>query len=629
MWDRDFLDKWDMGKRMESRLFCFGSGTTDEGSGSNDDSGGRKPGEGQVFGVDGVSKTGSTSRDAAIGYTDGSGGQGVNYNALQNATRSQTNAAVAAANAAAQAGGDAQAQSAAARATLNNVSPQDAADRAVAMQNTFGAGAGIAQALGMGPNAARVTAADEAAMNAMFAGNARANAAASGYNPAADMGLGFMPGYDPSTDMGFGYMPGGNPGQAAIQTIDNMLGKLEQMKAREAQRRALSGGQTTADVQALNAQAGEVYYDEKTGTYKAGALPDTQPTVSALPDVGLGFAYMPPQTADEVRAMSDAAGEVYYDEVTGRYMPGPLPGISPAPIPSASYFADLSVPRANVNNVSVSGPNLPPPTITDQSGVTFDTTTGEIISRPSNASYFADLGGNYRPASGNNASYFGDLGAGLERIDSPMVPVSPPPRYQTNAQRDFYEGLAGQGDAAMNAFRAELRNLDNRGFMGRQIAGGIGADGVPNYDLTFPEGSRIRGVTNTNFVDLPFLGTTPISTYTGMNNPNAQDSMADSGDESVVAPIDNPLTNQPRCPDGYVFDDDLQACRLDVSGGASQAQTGDGDIYYRRTALDDAPANVPSGFDFGAANRRFTQSYGYRPDYYRSPMSLTGFTRLS
>lgn len=552
MWDRDFLNKWDMGRRIEARLFCFGSGDTDEGSGgggSDNDSGGRQPGDPVVFGVDGVSKTGSTSRDAAIGFTDGSGGQGANFDALQNANRSQTNAAVAAANAAAQAGGDIRAQNTAARSTLNNVSPDLAAERAVAMQNTFGAGAGVAQALGMGPNAGRVTAAEEAAMNALVGNNVQANAVGQTYNPASDMGFGFTP------------LPGAY--QAPINTIDTMLDTLARMEARDAERRAMFGGQTAADVQALNAQAGEVYYDETTGTYKAGPIPDTRPQDFANASITNN-----PMT-------------------TGFGPPVMSPSIDLGPSTS-------SAPR----DVSVSGTNLPPATITDMSGTTFDTTTGEIL-------------------------------GGLERIDGPAIPTPPPPRYQTNAQRDFFEGLAAQGDNAMNAFQAELRNLDNRGFLGRQIAAGIGADGVPNYDMSFPEGSRIRGVTTTNFVDLPFMGTTPVSTYTGLNNPNAPADTSDDGSDNIVAPQTNPMTNQPRCPDGYIFDDDLQACRLDVSGGASQARTDDGDIFYRRTALDDAPANVPSGFDFNAANRRFTQSYGYRPDFYRSPMSLTGFTRLT
>lgn len=99
--------------------------------------------------------------------------------------------------------------------------------------------------------------------------------------------------------------------------------------------------------------------------------------------------------------------------------------------------------------------------------------------------------------------------------------------------------------------------------------------------------------------------------------------------ERQMAPVVNPMTDKPRCPDGYVFDEDLQACRLDVSSSARQTAGPESEIYYRRTALDDAPANLPTGFDFDAANRRFTESYGYRPDFYRSPMSLTGFTRLT
>lgn len=570
MWDRDFLDKWDMGRRIEARLFCFGSGESDDTSSdsgsSNNDSGERQPGDPVVFGVDGVSKTGSTSQDAAIGYTDGSGGQGANYNALQNATSQQTTAAVAAANAAAAAGGDQLAQQSAVANVLENYNPnavnqagnltqsgQDlvsqAANQAVQMQNTFGAGAGVAQALGMNPNAGQVTAAEEAAMNAVVGANAQANAVAPVYNPA--------------TDMGFGFTPLPSAYQAPINTIDNMLGTLAAMEERDRQRRAMFGGQTAADVQALNAQAGEVYYDETTGTYKAGPIPDTRPQDFANASITNN-----PMT-------------------TGFGPPVMSPSIDLGPSTS-------SAPR----DVSVSGTNLPPATITDMSGTTFDTTTGEIL-------------------------------GGLERIDGPAIPTAPPPRYQTNAQRDFFEGLAAQGDAAINAFQAELRNLNNRGFLGSQIAAGIGADGVPNYDMSFPEGSRIRGVTTTKFVDLPFVGTTPVSTYTGLNNPNEPADISDDGPDNVVAPQTNPMTNQPRCPDGYIFDDDLQACRLDVSGSSRQATTGGGDIFYRRTALDDAPANLPTGFDFDAANRRFVQSYGARPDFYRSPMSLTGFTRLT
>ena len=75
-----------------SMCFCGGGG----GGG-----GGGAPQEprGTVFGVDGVSKTGSTFDDRAIGFTDGRGGRGANYESLKDATASQTRAAVDAARA--------------------------------------------------------------------------------------------------------------------------------------------------------------------------------------------------------------------------------------------------------------------------------------------------------------------------------------------------------------------------------------------------------------------------------------------------------------------------------------------------------------------------------------------------
>ena len=92
------------------------------------------------------------------------------------------------------------------------------------------------------------------------------------------------------------------------------------------------------------------------------------------------------------------------------------------------------------------------------------------------------------------------------------------------------------------------------------------------------------------------------------------------------------MAEAPRCPDGYVFDEGLQACRLKTDGDAdsstASAAPNAGDVYYRETALDAAPANLPTDFDFDAANRRFTESYGYRPLFYQNPMDTTGFTKL-
>ena len=65
------------------------------------------PSRGTTFGVNGVSKTGSTALDAQIGWTDDDnrGNPGANFNALSNATSEQTAAAVAAAREAQDRGG--------------------------------------------------------------------------------------------------------------------------------------------------------------------------------------------------------------------------------------------------------------------------------------------------------------------------------------------------------------------------------------------------------------------------------------------------------------------------------------------------------------------------------------------
>ena len=82
-------------------IYCFGGdgGGGDSGGGGNNDPD-PEP-QGTIFGVDGVSKTGSTAQDAAIGYTsgEGSGEAGDNYDALQGATNTEVAQAVSMAEA--------------------------------------------------------------------------------------------------------------------------------------------------------------------------------------------------------------------------------------------------------------------------------------------------------------------------------------------------------------------------------------------------------------------------------------------------------------------------------------------------------------------------------------------------
>lgn len=135
----------------------------------------------------------------------------------------------------------------------------------------------------------------------------------------------------------------------------------------------------------------------------------------------------------------------------------------------------------------------------------------------------------------------------------------------------------------------------------------LNEDGSPAF-VTMPDGSIVDGSL--------FGGAAPA--------PSSSD------DGQPVAPQTNPITGQPRCPSGYAFDASVGACMPTKQSGSPVSNfPANPDMYIRQTALDSAPSNVPTGFDFNAANRRFQESYAYRPQYYgRDPMQLTGFTKI-
>lgn len=111
------------------------------------------------------------------------------------------------------------------------------------------------------------------------------------------------------------------------------------------------------------------------------------------------------------------------------------------------------------------------------------------------------------------------------------------------------------------------------------------------------------------------------------------------GSESEdIKPVDEETG---RCPEGYIFDEDLQACRLDTGtgiGGGGVGGIGQPIEYtpggYARMGLLDQP---PQGllevggqpYDFAAANRAWRQSTATRPEYFQDPYNLTGYTLLA
>lgn len=119
-------------------------------------------------------------------------------------------------------------------------------------------------------------------------------------------------------------------------------------------------------------------------------------------------------------------------------------------------------------------------------------------------------------------------------------------------------------------------------------------------------------------------------------DPNEQYDMSEGSD---VKPVD-PVTGQ--CEEGYIFDEDLQACRLDTgasAAGAAGTPPAPGG-YARMGLLDVAPTGLPDfqqrygvGFgtpqDFTAANLNFKRQGATYPEYFKRPPQLSGYTLLS
>lgn len=181
------------------------------------------------------------------------------------------------------------------------------------------------------------------------------------------------------------------------------------------------------------------------------------------------------------------------------------------------------------------------------------------------------------------------------------------------------------------------------GFLGntnlRNIAGGIGAGGRAFFG---PQG-QIQGVFNEGPFGLGEVYTGNVVEGYPETGYNAGGGESGFGDMEQVKPV-NPETGQ--CDEGYMFDEDMQACRLDTgyqasapaAGGGVMAQPGD--AYARMGLLDQAPTGLPEfqqqyGAGFGTpsqftdANLAFRQRGAYRPEYFDQPYPTTGYTLLS
>lgn len=127
--------------------------------------------------------------------------------------------------------------------------------------------------------------------------------------------------------------------------------------------------------------------------------------------------------------------------------------------------------------------------------------------------------------------------------------------------------------------------------------------------------------------------------YTGFGR-MGENKGPDFGRDNTVPATTNPVTGERQCPDGYMFDEDLQACRLagglpggDGTTGYGELGPATGDLYGRMGLLDIAPTGLGmfkqrfgAGFgtpsDFDTANMAFRRSGGVQRPY-------PGYTLLS
>ena len=121
--------------------------------------------------------------------------------------------------------------------------------------------------------------------------------------------------------------------------------------------------------------------------------------------------------------------------------------------------------------------------------------------------------------------------------------------------------------------------------------------------------------------------------YTGIADldPNRFTPDDDNTSNETTPPVMNQITGKSQCPEGYVFDNQLQACRLktrsDDQLGTPKDPPDGGQMFARNySLLNQTPMNVPQGFDYNAMNTNFMNRFGTRPSIFKRQPNLLGFT---
>lgn len=191
------------------------------------------------------------------------------------------------------------------------------------------------------------------------------------------------------------------------------------------------------------------------------------------------------------------------------------------------------------------------------------------------------------------------------------------------------KGLGLLEDPRIAARRSmiNLASMPNAGFVGGYLTAPIQGGGY----------LRQGGFGQTTYTGMPQAGYT--GAFANLVNPRPE-SQAD-GRPAQVPPVQDPVTGEARCPEGYYFNETLQACIMDTRSTspfqptiATAQPMPSGNYYARMGLLDQPPAGLlEAGFgspqDFAAANTAFRMGAATRPDLYSDPYNLQGYTLLS
>ena len=288
------------------------------------------------------------------------------------------------------------------------------------------------------------------------------------------------------------------------------------------------------------------------------------------------------QTADQI-AMQDAnmvlPQEMYFDEISGTYKKGSDPALGPANLAqTAADIATGNLDAYGIGSGAEFSSDLPKSRFTSDQQM-FDDIMASSQGVDRDSEVVSALSDNFLDQQGRE-----DLKAlsrkAIDYFNNPLVQAG-----------QYVEGLLGLPNIMTTA--AGLPRFGSIGDMqiGVQQGGRLfyNDDGDPDYVL-MPNGDKIGA---------------PRQSMMGGGDGEPDQGASVGGGQSPEQPEDQPKGDSPKPP-------------LDTPQG----------LFYRQTALDTPPMNVPFGFDYDAANRRFIESYAMRPDFYRQQPDLTGFTKL-